>query len=788
MKRILYLLVAFCMTCMSAIAQQKFFYNSEGKIICLTKIDSLFFVEFDSHILLNTKIGKEITQSAKSQIVSQSKYTTLKQSSYIKQEKSVYLYSDGTLQSPNGKLFVYVKDNYIIQTILEELQIAYQSISCVPGFDRTFEIQVDGDVFELANAIYRTGKVVFAEPSFIRFVKLNTVPNNYHFQWGFNNTGQYGGTNGIDINTPEAWNVTKGDSSIKIAVLDVGIDLDHSDLNLSSGFDAVPRSENVSGENGAPANRVEDADGTACAGIISALDNNSGCVGVAPNCKIMSVRIGYSDVTTYGIKYLHTDDSWVLSAFDYANNNGASVISCSFSLGTPSSVISNKINTLVSSGRNGNGCVIVASAGNDDQSSVGYLAALSSTITVGAMSQCGQRKSFNSCDGESWGSNYGTALDVVAPGVKIYTTDISSSKGYNSIYGENGNYYTDFNGTSAACPHVSGIAALILSVNPNLSALQVRNIIESTAQKVGGYTYSGTSGRTNGTWNNQMGYGLVDAKAAVLKALDLSISGPSNLCPADGASTYSISNLLAGTTVSWSCSGKLSIVGSTTGATCNIKGTTGGLGSVTANVNINGTSTQIYKNVDVSSDPADPNARIYVSHYSVGNGMIRLEISDPGIYGTKAYIWNAQAIGGGGSSQSTQTGPNGDYWTIPAGNYNVEVRAVTQCGHIIGTNTIYAAGSYSSSASPNPANNTLNVNIEELENGGANTLSATPGQISVYYDIRLYNMQGTLLRSLRVVNGQTSIDVSGLPNGNYFLHVNKNGSGEPQVHKVIVSH
>lgn len=277
-------------------------------------------------------------------------------------------------------------------------------------------------------------------------------------------------------------------------------------------------------------------------------------------------------------------------------------------------------------------------------------------------------------------------------------------------------------------------------------------------------------------------------KVINVSKINLSISGPSNLCPADGTSNYRIDNPPAGTTVSWSCSGKLSIVGSTTGATCNIKGTTGGLGSVTANVNINGTSTQIYKNVDVSSDPTDPNARIYIFHYSAGNGMIRLEISDPGIYGTKAYIWNAQAIGGGGSSQSTQTGPNGDYWTIPAGNYNVEVRAVTQCGHIIGTNTIYAAGSYSSSASPNPANNTLNVNIEELESGGASTLSATPGQISVYYDIRLYNMQGTLLRSLRVANGQTSIDVSGLPNGNYFLHVNKNGSGEPQVHKVIVSH
>lgn len=220
--------------------------------------------------------------------------------------------------------------------------------------------------------------------------------------------------------------------------------------------------------------------------------------------------------------------------------------------------------------------------------------------------------------------------------------------------------------------------------------------------------------------------------------------------------------------------------------TCAVYGKSAGGGTLTANINTGGTLLTITKNIDISTDPADPNAHVYVSYYSVGNGMIRLEVNTSNVYGIRAFIWNAQAIGSSGSSQSTQTGPNGDYWTIPAGNYNVEVRAVTQCGHIIGTNTIYAAGSYSSSASPNPANNTLNVNIEELENGGASTLSSVSGH--VYYDIRLYNMQGSLLRNLRVANGQTSIDVSGLPNGNYFLHVNKNGTGEPQVHKVIVSH
>lgn len=781
MKRILYLLVAFCAICLSTIAQQQqFFYNSEGEKIYLEKVDSLVFIEFNSQILQNTKIGKNMTQSTKSQIVSQSKYTNLKRSNYIEQEKSVYLYSDGTLQSPNGKLFVCVKDDYIIQSILEELQIAYQSISSVFGFDRTFEIQVDGNVFELANTIFLTGKVVFAEPSFTRFVKLNTVPNNYHLQWGLNNTGQYGGTNGIDINAPEAWNVAKGNSSIKVAVLDVGVDLNHSDLNLSSGFDAVPASENVSGENGAPANRVEDAHGTACAGIISALDNNSGCVGIAPNCKIMPVRIGYSDVTTYGIKYLHTDDSWVLSAFDYANNNGASVISCSFSLGTPSTVISNKVNALVSSGRNGSGCVIVVSAGNDNQSSVGYLAALSSTITVGAMSQCGQRKSFNSCDGENWGSNYGTALDVVAPGVKIYTTDISSNKGYNSTSGENGNYYIDFNGTSAACPHVSGIAALLLSVNPNLSALQVRNIIESTAQKVGGYTYSGTSGRTNGTWNNEMGYGLVDARAAVLKALDLGISGQDIICPYDNPYTYSISNLPKNATVTWTCSGGISLAGST-GASCNVNASTPGYASIKATVNISGTTTELSKNIEVSSTSGDP----YISH-STERDYLHLTVHTPNIYGIREFIWSASPIGSGGSSQSSHTGPGGYYWTIPYGSYQIECRIVTQCVHLIATTTV---GGYRSSVYPNPVDHILYIDVAEPEGNGLIMASIQQQrQVVSSYELRLFNIQGALVRNLRVNDKQISIDVSGLPGGNYFLHIYRDGTKEPEVHKVIVSH
>ena len=134
---------------------------------------------------------------------------------------------------------------------------------------------------------------------------------------------------------------------------------------------------------------------------------------------------------------------------------------------------------------------------------------------MGAISPCGERKSPTSCDTEtSWGSNYGNALDIMAPGVLISTTDNNSLRqscngyggynGYNSytlhsILGGNkiSSDYTDrdytvcFLGTSAATPHVAGVAALVLSVNPNLTGQQVRNIIESTTQKVRAdlYTY-----------------------------------------------------------------------------------------------------------------------------------------------------------------------------------------------------------------------------------------------------------------------------------------------------------
>ena len=155
-----------------------------------------------------------------------------------------------------------------------------------------------------------------------------------------------------------------------------------------------------------------------------------------------------------------------------------------------------------------NDVVILFATGNYN-TSIDYPAKYPETIAVGASSQCDERKSYTSCDGETWwGSNYGSEIDVVAPGVDIYTTDIGGSAGYSS-----GDYYSSFNGTSAACPHAAGVAALILSANSYLSNHMVRTILHMTSEDQVGPPGEDTPG-----WDEYMGFGRVNANQAVMMA------------------------------------------------------------------------------------------------------------------------------------------------------------------------------------------------------------------------------------------------------------------------------
>jgi subtilisin family serine protease len=450
-----------------------------------------------------------------------------------------------------------------------------QSVKLCDFDERTYLLTLDKssnkDAMQIANELYETDMFEYAEPNLIHFIKFETNDTYFAQQWALNNTGQYGGTAGIDIKANQAWTITTGSSDVRIAILDLGVDLMHPDLqaNLLTGFDATEGSGNGAATNNLP-------HGTSCAGIAAAIgNNNEGIAGVAYGCNILPVRIA---TTTSG--WETTESQYIANGIDWAITNEASVISMSFTC-VETNAVNTAISNAIASGRNNRGCLLIAASGNSNLSTVGYPARNVNVIAVGAISPCGQRKSPSSCDGESWGSNYGTNLDVVAPGVLIPTTDIQGNAGYNTDDGIAGNYYANFSGTSAACPHVAGIAALILSVRPDLTQAQVRQAIESTCTKLPSYSYSSNSGHPNGTWNNEVGHGLVDAYAAINSVL---LSGDSIICLTPA--TYTLSAGFSATSWSVTPASAFTVTASNaTSATVTTSNVTGQSGTLTAVVN-----------------------------------------------------------------------------------------------------------------------------------------------------------------------------------------------------------
>lgn len=341
-----------------------------------------------------------------------------------------------------------------------------------------------------------------------------------------------------DINALETWSITKGSSEIKVAVIDEGVTSNHPDLTNTRQI-RLPNSNFAAPYDGTDANDPSpignDNHGNACAGIIGATHNNEGIAGIAPNCKIIPIRIpfGYIPANVYA------------DAIEFAKNNGADIISNSWGYNVSDTklypIIVEAIEDASIYGRNNKGCIVTFAAGNTANrvgGSNGFITfpanCSNKIIAVGASDRNNQVANY---------SPNGNELSVVAPSHKAYKTqisgedlevwsiDIPGNSGYNP---ENGvhlpnsgtNYlaYTGkFGGTSAACPQVAGVAALVLSVNPELTSIQVKNIIEQTAKKIGNYSYNNSSAHPNGPWNNQVGYGLVDAYAAVRASLDVDL-------------------------------------------------------------------------------------------------------------------------------------------------------------------------------------------------------------------------------------------------------------------------
>ena len=361
---------------------------------------------------------------------------------------------------------------------------------------------------QIANELHRTGLFQFSEPDLILFIRyaagltnpiLINDPHSY-CQWGFNSL-----VHGWGIKAQQAWTITAGSPDIKIAVLDTGVDLNHPSLreNLLPGFNAVTGNEGI-GAGAPPAPHILlRSHGTAVAGIVAA--RSIRLFGVAHNARILPVSLGSA---TYAHR-VEAEISWAIA-------NGARVINMSFRVCDILDTVSTALDAATAKE-----IVLVACSYNQGLPNVTFPASHPDVIAVGAIDNQGRRAVF---------SNYGLNLDVVAPGVNIFTTGLLPDPAIEklvmnnlvNIVGdeESGIYFFGMNGTSFAAPAVAGVAALILSVRPDLTALQVRNAIKYTANRnLPGWILH--ENRPNGAWNYYFGYGLVDAYAAVLKVLEM---------------------------------------------------------------------------------------------------------------------------------------------------------------------------------------------------------------------------------------------------------------------------
>ena len=374
-------------------------------------------------------------------------------------------------------------DTIVLKALVKETNSVL--LGEVPYVDKWYKIMVANSTInnslELSNYFYETGYFADVDPGFvINYTTSNESDTKSDTRWALD-----------EIRAYDAWNITRGNRDIRIAIVDQGIDNSHIEFtgtNFLYSYDCYTHRE---------INTTYGEHGTFIAGIICANHNYGILSGVVPNASLISISHpidgdNMSEELAIGIRW--------------AVLRGADVINCSW--GDRGGIYYNQMHSALlesvlldaaTEGRQGKGCIVVFASGNKAESGlpIDYPGRFTpEMLVVGAMNSNNERASR---------SAYGRTLDVLAPGDNIYSSVLN-------------NQYKNDGGTSYAAGYVSGIAALILSINPNLTREEVVNIIETTAQKVGGYEYTPTEGRPNGKWHEEMGYGLVDAYAAVLAA------------------------------------------------------------------------------------------------------------------------------------------------------------------------------------------------------------------------------------------------------------------------------
>ncbi|MFS0672227.1 S8 family peptidase [Ornithinibacillus sp. 179-J 7C1 HS] len=350
-----------------------------------------------------------------------------------------------------GEVIVKFKDNVSASKQSNALKNVNAKVKAdVDAVKSPFLVLEVGNVDAVVKALSNNPNVEYVEPNYI--LTATWTPNDTYFSPSY----QYGLFN---TNADLAWDVTRGSSSQEIAVLDTGVDYNHPDLDgkVLLGYDFVQNDNTPNDQNG---------HGTHVAGIAAAETNNgTGIAGMAPNTKILAVRV----LDANGSGSLAD----IADGIIYATDAGAEVINLSLGCNCDTQTLENAVNYAWN-----RGVVVVAAAGNDGVSTTFEPASYSNVIAVGAVDSRNRKANF---------SNWGTWVDVMAPGVDIAST-------------YPGNSYVYMSGTSMASPYVAGQAALLTGQGKNNA--QVRAVIENTA------VYMSGVGR-------YVQHGLIDVNASV---------------------------------------------------------------------------------------------------------------------------------------------------------------------------------------------------------------------------------------------------------------------------------
>lgn len=528
MKKIALILITICFYSTS---QAQLGYKYGNDFITLSPSNkSIYYIQSNEDITRSEVIGSiDNASNISAEIISMMKENCyfisasqkpISKSLYI---SDIYHNNIGTEIIIHPRIVLKLKKGHSISSIVS----LYSDKISIDYFDHEIyhlscTSKTSDEILTLAMSLNNLNDVDWCEPVKTSNIKLDINPL-YNQQYYLKNTGQSNGTSGIDINAEGAWAFTKGNPDVIVAVIDDGVDFGHEDLaaNLLQGY-------TVGNPNGYGAHQndnyyVKKGHGTACAGIVAAVDNTIGIIGVASGVKILPVNIVpyYGNSTNSGF----ASDEEIADAIRWAYNR-ADVLSCSWGRSATSTNIDSSIQEARTLGRDGKGCVVVFSSGNYNDifpNQVSYPANLNGVMTVGAIDNNGTITNY---------SQRGSGMDVVAPGNNIVTTDRMGTYGYNTD-----NYTYTFSGTSASCPQVAGVAALILSKRPDMSEAQVRGKITATACDLGSNGYDFT-----------YGYGLVNAGAA-LDYASATIIGATLIC--DSAS-YSVTKIPSNVQVYWS--------------------------------------------------------------------------------------------------------------------------------------------------------------------------------------------------------------------------------------------